>query len=225
MVLLMEKRIIYRYHSRIDTIYMNIIGRFACLNSCIFCGKPTNKDSDLSYPEEVYGKGLYLPESPNIETIFANLDKEVKPTDKVLAFVGLGEPLLYFPKVLKIIRRAKKKYSLITKVDTCGLVEPFFPDVIERLEEAGLDSIFISLNAVNSEDYSAICHPKVDNAFNHLLKFIKKANSSKIKTNVSFILDYEKDDIKTKSKEDYLKFALSLGLKEEQIIWREYMPI
>ena len=221
----MDKRIIYRYESGQDTIYLNIIGRFACLNSCVFCGKPTSLDGDLNYPEEVYGKGLYLHESPNIETVFNNLDKEIKPSDRVLAFVGLGEPLLYFPKVLKIIRRVKKKYSLITKVDTCGLAEPFFPNAVKRLEEAGLDTVFISLNAVNSEDYNTICRPKIDDAFTYLLRFIKDSNSSKIKTYVSFILNYEKNGIKTKSKEEYLDFALSLGIKEEQIKWREYMPI
>ena len=221
----MDRKIIYRYKSNPDTIYLNIIGRFACLNNCIFCGKPTCENENIDYPEDIYGTGLYLPESPNIETVLANLDKEIKPTDKILAFVGLGEPLLYFPKVLKIIRRAKKRYSLITKVDTCGLVEPFFPNAVERLEKAGLDTIFISLNAINSEDYSVLCQPKVDNAFNHLLSFIKKTNDSNIKMQISFILDFEKDGIVSKSKEEYLEFALSLGLKEKQIKWRKYMPI
>jgi wyosine [tRNA(Phe)-imidazoG37] synthetase (radical SAM superfamily) len=101
----------------------------------------------------------------------------------------------------------------------------FFSDAVNRLEEAVLDFILISLNAVNSKDYCAICQPKVDDVFNHLLSFIRRANSSKIKMYVSFILDCNKDDIQKKSKAAYLAFALSLGLREEQILWREYMPI
>ena len=220
----MTEKIIYRYESGSDTLYLNIIGRFACINSCVFCGKPV-EENDHSYPEHVYGEGLYLKESPNIEAIMDSIKKEIKPTDKILSFVGLGEPLLYFPKVLKILRKVKKEYILKTKIDTCGLVQPFFPNAIERLEEAELDMIYISLNATTAEEYKLLCRPKIDDAFFHLLNFIEKANASKIATYVSFILDYYSEEIQTKQKEEYLKFALSLRLKESQIKWRKYMPV
>ncbi|MCF7791099.1 MAG: radical SAM protein [Victivallales bacterium] len=221
----MKQKIVYRYDARKDTVYLNIIGRFACLNSCIFCGKPSEKDTDYSYPEDVYGEGLYLPESPKIEVVYRQLEYEIEPTDKLLAFVGLGEPLLYFPKVLKIIRKVKQKYNLRTKVDTCGLIEPFFSNAAERLAESGLDEIYISLNAVNAEEYNELCRPKIENAFAHLIDFLQRVNKTSIETYVSFILDFQQDGISTRPKKEYLKFAKSLGLKEEQVKWRVYAPV
>ena len=93
-----------------NTLYLNIIVNYACTNNCRFCSRP-RKSEDIGEPniyEKKAGSFLFLPTPPSIEEVMAAIDEEIKPDDKEIAIIGVGEPLIYAGKVLEIIRRVKE---------------------------------------------------------------------------------------------------------------------
>ncbi|VVB77973.1 FeMo cofactor biosynthesis protein NifB [uncultured archaeon] len=227
----MKGKIVYRFETPAypgSIVYINLISNYSCNNDCIFCGRPRKKE-DLGKPniyEKKANSSLYLKKSPSVEEIMRKLKKEIRPNDQEIAIIGLGEPLIYLPKVLMLIKNIKKKYpKIIIRVDTNGLVDCMYKNSAEKLKEAGLDQIRISLNAINKKEYDDLCQPKFKDAFKRLIQFIKDSQRLKMATYVSFVIDFQDKKIKSRKKEDYIKFAIYLGIKKENIILRKYMPI
>lgn len=211
-----------------NILYINLIANYSCVNDCKFCGRPRTKE-EIGRPniyEEETDSFLYLPKSPSIDEIMADIEKEIKPEDTELAFVGLGEPLIYLPKVVEVIKKVKERYNIKTRVNTGGLVRCMYPNAnpTELLEQTGLDEIRISLNAVNKIEYDELCKPVFDNAFPNLVSFVQECVNSKIKTYISFVVDFKDEIVKTRSQEEYTTFALSLGVNPGNIIFRKYRP-
>lgn len=231
----MKPKITYRFETPSypgNIIYVNIIANYSCPNDCLFCGRPRKKSefkTDNIY-EKKAGTNLYLPKSPTINQVMQEIDQEIKPDDQEIAFVGLGEPVLYFQKITEVLTQLNQKYNkpkkrIKTRIDTCGIIIHKHPHAATHLETASLDEIRISLNATNEQDYNQLCQPKVPNAFSHLIKFITECNKTSIDTRVSFVTNFQNQTIKTKSKKEYIEFAQSLGIKKENIILRNYIPI
>jgi MoaA/NifB/PqqE/SkfB family radical SAM enzyme len=124
---------------------------------------------------------------------------------------------------LKIIKAIKARYRIKTRIDTNGIVKCMYAEPVKELEQAGLNEIRISLNAINEKEYNLLCKPKFDNVFPNLLKFIKECTNSRINTYVSFVVGFENKNIPRRTKEEFEKFALSLGVKKHNIIFREYV--
>ncbi|MBU0666614.1 MAG: radical SAM protein, partial [Nanoarchaeota archaeon] len=147
----------------------------------------------------------------------------IQKKDTEIAFIGLGEPLMYLPKVIKIIKKIKEKYDIKTRVDTNGLVKCMYKDPVKKLVDAGLDEIRISLNAITKKEYDILCRPRFENAFENLISFVKECANSKIYTYVSFVTGFEHEKVKKRTEEEYSKFAESLGIKKENMILRKYV--
>lgn len=224
----MVSKIAYRFKSPIyqgEILYVNLIAGYSCTNDCIFCSRPRRKEQ-IGKPniyEKKAGSSLYLAESPTVEEVMESIDKEIKSADKEIAIIGLGEPLIYLPKVVEVISKIKAKHDIITRVDTNGLVRCRHKDAAEQLEKAGLDQIRISLNAINKKEYGQLCNPQYADGFPNLVSFVKECVRSNIETYVSFIVGFEDGAIKSRSKAEYEKFATSLGVKPENIIFRNHI--
>jgi TatD family-associated radical SAM protein len=135
-------------------------------------------------------------------------------------FCGIGEPLMYLDKVLDITKHIKKEYHKPVRINTNGQAYLIYPKrkVVKELEESGVDSISISLNAFDSKGYNLLHKPKhKKGAFDSVLKFVKDCNASSIYTMVSF-LEFPKLD-----KKKALEFTKSLGLKDEQVRFRPFI--
>ena len=230
----MKGNIVYRFKTPIypsNILYVNLIQGYSCVNNCRFCGRPRNK-KDIGKPN-IYEKKakscLYLEKSPEVETVFKKIDKKIKKNDKEIAFIGLGEPLIYLSKIINIIKKLKKKYPKIKiRIDTNGVTKainenPF--KVAKSLEKAGLDEIRISVNASNKKEYNKLCRPKFKDSFNNLIKFVKALNNSDFYTYISFVIGFSDKTVKTRSKKDYIKFAKKLGINKKKIILRNYVDI
>jgi GTP 3',8-cyclase len=220
----MSGSITYRA-GRPGVLYVNVIEKYDCQNKCIFCGRPHDRKETHADSFYEHGFSLYNSKSPNTEEVIESIRKNIKPDDKYLSFVGLGEPLLYLPKIIEIIKLSKEKFSAKININTNGLIGSVFPNVVKELELAGLDRISISLNASSESEYNKLCKSNVKKAYQHLLSFIKDCKKSKIETVISFILEYESAEAKTQAKESYFKFAEQLGFTEDDIHWRYYCPI
>jgi len=166
---------------------------------------------------------LYLNYQPTAKETYQSIIKNIKPDkDKFINFTGLGEPLMNFETILNLIKKIKKKYQIQTIVTTCGLIKLFYFTPAYKLEKAGLDEIHISVNAITEKDYISLCKPKFTNAYESLLSFVNDCLNSKIKTKISFVVNYK--DI-TKQADEYLKFAANLGISKNNVIFREYRVI
>lgn len=214
----------YRFETPIypgNILYVNLIENYSCTNDCLFCSRPRKKEDIGKHNiyEKKAGSFLYLPKSPSVEEVISSIGSEIKEDDKEIAIIGLGEPLIYFQKVIEIIRKVKEKYNIKLRVDTNGLVKCLYDNAAEKLEKARLDEIRISLNAINQEEYDLLCRPRLKNAFPKLIEFIKECNKSKIQTYISFIVGFDKK----RTEQEYKDFALSLGITHKNLILRKYI--
>lgn len=224
----MKGKIAYRFETPVypgNIVYVNLIANYSCINDCLFCSRPRSKE-DIGKPN-IYEKKaesfLHLSKAPSIKEILKSIGLIIKDSDKEIAIIGLGEPLIYLPKVIEIIKKIKKKYNIKIRIDTNGLVKCMYKNPTEKLEKSGLDKIRISLNAINEKEYNKLCRPKFDNAFQNLISFIKECVNSKINTYVSFVIGFEAEGVKKRTKKEFKQFALSLGVKSENIIFRNYV--
>lgn len=153
-----------------DKLYLNITNQ--CPNNCYFCLK--------NFKDGVGGFKLKLQREPPVKEILAELQNVInKKYWKEIVFCGFGESLARLDVVLEVSRWVKKNYGKIValRIDTNG--QGFLlnkgRDVIEELEEAGVDKISISLNAHDEKTYNEICRPSFENAFKSTLEFIERA--------------------------------------------------
>ena len=202
-----------------NILYVNIIANYACTNDCLFCSRPRTK-SELG-KENIYekkaGTSLYLPRSPSIDEVMGAIDEEIEKEDTEIAFVGLGEPFIYFSKLVKIISSINKQYRIKTRIDTNGIVKD--NNAAEQLARAGLDEIRISLNAINEQEYNMLCRPKVKGAFGKLVGFVRQSIETDIETKVSFVVGFDDG----RSQQEYIEFAESLGIPKDDVILRGYV--
>ncbi|MBU2561812.1 MAG: radical SAM protein [Nanoarchaeota archaeon] len=224
----MKGKIVYRFETPVypaNILYVNLIASYSCVNDCLFCSRPRD-EKQIGKPniyERKAGSFLFLPQNPSIDKVMGSIESEIRQDDSELAIIGLGEPLIYLPKVVEVIRRVKERYGIRTRVDTNGLVKCMYDDPADRLREAGLDEIRISLNAINEPEYEMLCQPKLTNAFPNLIGFVRECVDSGIDTYVSFVVGFERERIRKRTKEEYARFAESLGIRPDHIILRVYV--
>ena len=152
-----------------DSLYINITNK--CTNDCVFCVR--------NYRDGVYGFNLTLDYEPSPKEILEKLFPLISSKYKEIVFTGFGEPLTRLDDVCYISKEIKSKYpELSIRIDTNGLGELINPndDVIQRLTQAGVNALSISLNAENREKYNKICKPSFGlESFDAILSFAKKA--------------------------------------------------
>ncbi|MFA6064535.1 MAG: radical SAM protein [archaeon] len=226
----MKGHVAYRFSTPVypgNIVYTNLIRKHECPNNCRFCSRPRNGKpaKKPTIYEKKAGVSLFLERSPTVETAMKQLKATLKKGDKEIAFVGLGEPLTQFPKLIKILKKIKQQYKIRTRLDTNGILRGTYPNAAAKLKEAGLDEIRISLNATNAKDYQTLCRPAVKDAFFHLTQFIQECVACGIKTKVSFVTGFKTSEFKQQTKQELTEFAQTLGVTPEDIIFREYVPI
>lgn len=208
---------VYRFNGS-DSLYVNLVRRYACSNNCKFCSIPSKPGTNNVF-EIMAGTSLYLSKASKLHEIVRAIRGGINE-DREIAIVGLGEPLLNFDLVEEVVGYIKRNHEIRVRIDTNGLVGCWADDPVKRLEKAGLDEIRISLNAITSEDYKKLCKPKVENAFDTLVEFVREAVESSIDTKVSFVTGFEGI-----GSEGLVEFAQSLGVREEDVILRPYVHL
>ncbi len=163
-----------------SVLYLNITNR--CNNRCSFCPRNWEADRDGNVEGAYYVKGhnLKLDHEPSVEEIAEAMGK-VSPYREIV-FCGFGEPTIRLDVLLEIARRIRAKGQRV-RLDTNGLGSlhhgrNIVPDLVEVV-----DTISVSLNAANAEDYAKLCRPTEpegagEMAHGAVVDFIKKARSS-----------------------------------------------
>lgn len=157
----------------VKNLYLNITN--TCPNNCYFCLR--------NFKDGVGGFNLKLQREPAFKEVLNELQKVISRKNwNEIVFCGFGEPLARLDCVVEITRWLRKYYgkNVTVRVDTNG--QGFLlnkdRDVVWELKKAGVDKISVSLNAHDAETYKQVCRPTFENAFENVLKFIKKAKES-----------------------------------------------
>lgn len=132
-------------------IYINMTNRCPC--ACTFCLRQ-NADS-------VYGsEPLWLDREPTVEEVCASIDSwELSKYDEVV-FCGYGEPTERLDDLLIVAKHIKSKSNISIRINTNGLSDLIAGEPTAHRLEGLIDTVSVSLNATNAEDYLKVVRPK-----------------------------------------------------------------
>lgn len=133
-------------------IYVNMTNRCPC--NCTFCLRQTK--------ELLEGSNLWLENGePTVAEVLEEFGKYDLSVVKEVVFCGYGEPLERLYDICEVIDSLKKDYpNLAIRVNTVGLANLIYEkDITEELK-GRFDTVSISLNATNAEDFLALTRSK-----------------------------------------------------------------
>ncbi|MCI5824612.1 MAG: TatD family nuclease-associated radical SAM protein [Candidatus Gastranaerophilales bacterium] len=200
-----------------DTIVYELYGKTyinltnSCTNECEFCIR------DIK--DNVVGNNMWL-EHDNIigddviEALVANKDN----LKDEIVYCGYGEPTLRLSALIKSAKYIKENFkNKKIRLNTNGHGNLVYKaDIVPQLAQY-IDSVSISLNAQDEKTYNQISKPKIKNAYQGMLDFVKKCKENGIDTTVTVVThfkDYEIDVEKCR------QIAQVLGVKFRE---REYL--
>lgn len=155
--------IVYKYQ---NGIYVNVTNR--CTNRCEFCIRYT--------PSGVDHIDLWLEREPTAEEIISALEKNNYKDYKEVIFCGYGEPLMRFDVVMEVCKYIKKNSGVNVRINTNGHANHCAGRDVTPEMEGLVDTLSISLNASNAEEYQKICKCNFgEDGFYEMLDFAKKS--------------------------------------------------
>lgn len=140
--------ILYEVH---DNLYVNMTNRCPC--ACTFCLRQTKNEMNHS-------GSLWLEREPDVEEVIAEFDKFDMKKYRELVFCGFGEPAERLEELLKVAAFAKEKFNIPIRVNTNGLSDLIYGKDTAPMYEGLVDTISISLNTPNREEYLALTRSK-----------------------------------------------------------------
>lgn len=132
-------------------LYVNMTNRCPC--ACTFCLRQNG--------DGVYGSdSLWLQREPTVEEVCDSIAAWDMGKLDELVFCGYGEPTERLDDLLKVASFVKSKWSIPIRINTNGL-----SDLINGRKTAPelsglIDTVSISLNATNAQEYNELCRPK-----------------------------------------------------------------
>ena len=133
-------------------VYVNMTNKCPC--SCTFCLRQTKKMAE--------NNTLWLKEGePSVQSVKDLFSKYDLNLINELVFCGFGEPLERLYDICELIDYLRKTYpNLKTRVNTNGLANLIYnKDITPELKNR-FNTVSISLNAPNAEEYLALTRSK-----------------------------------------------------------------
>lgn len=133
-------------------VYVNMTNKCPC--SCTFCLRQTKKMAE--------NNTLWLKEGePSVQSVKDLFSKYDLNLINELVFCGFGEPLERLYDICELIDYLRKTYpNLKTRVNTNGLANLIFKKDITPELKNRFNTVSISLNAPNAEEYLALTRSK-----------------------------------------------------------------
>ena len=164
-----------------DTVYINLTN--ACTNSCIFCLR-TQKD-------DVCGKEMWHDDNYKLEDIVAQF-KTFEKSAKEVVFCGYGEPFLKKGMMKDFCTYLRKNYPYIKiRVNTNGHANAIYKMNVAEEFKGLIDSVSISLNSDNAEQYNEICRPSVNNAYQAMKDFAHSCKTAGMEVSMSIVTGFD----------------------------------
>ena len=146
-------------------IYVNMTNRCPC--SCTFCLR-NNSDS-------VYGSDpLWLDREPTVQEVCESIDTWDLSKYEEVVFCGYGEPTERLDDLLKVAQYIRDKSDIKIRINTNGLADLIWNERTAPKLRGLIDTVSVSLNATNKEDYLEIARPKFGiQSYEAMLEFTK----------------------------------------------------
>lgn len=146
-----------------ESIYVNLTNNCPC--SCSFCIRSSDKIKEFD--------DLWLKVEPTIQEVINEFEKHNLSKYKEVIFCGYGEPLTRLEAILEISNYLKgKREDINIRINTNGLGDLINKKEVAPLLSKTIDSVSISLNASNAEEYLRITKSKFGmESYEALLKF------------------------------------------------------
>ena len=146
-----------------NALYVNITNR--CSNRCSFC---IRNNGDGAYGSN----SLWLQKEPSCDEIFFDIAARDPEKYEELVFCGYGEPTERLDDLLTVAKRVKEHYTIPIRINTNGQSDLLHGKDTAPMYHGVIDTVSISLNAPNAEEYDRVCHSKFGTAaYNALLQF------------------------------------------------------
>lgn len=146
-------------------IYVNITNRCPC--SCTFCLRHNRAG--------IFGSdSLWLEREPDVEEICKSIDSWDLSQYSEVVFCGYGEPTERLGDLLKVAAYIKSKSNIKIRINTNGLSDLIWNEKTAPKLKGLIDTVSISLNTTNKEDYFKIVRPKFGiDSYDAMLSFTK----------------------------------------------------
>lgn len=146
-----------------DNLYINLTNRCTC--ACTFCVR--NKKDAVGSADS-----LWLEHEPSAQEVIDELKGwDLSPYHQIV-FCGYGEPTERLDVLLKVARYLKSVTATSIRINTNGLSDLSYGKDTAALLEGLIDSVSISMNAGNAENYLQITRSKFGiGSFDALLQF------------------------------------------------------
>lgn len=132
-------------------LYINMTNRCPC--SCTFCLR--------QHGDSVYGSDpLWLEREPSVKEVTDSIDSwNLNDFDEIV-FCGYGEPTERLDDLLLVAKHIKDNYNIKIRINTNGLSDLIHNKKTAPMLKGLIDTVSISLNATNAEDYNKVVRPK-----------------------------------------------------------------
>ena len=134
-----------------SSIYVNLTNRCPC--ACVFCLRH-NKDHVFN------ADSLWLDREPTVNEMCDSIDKWDLTKYNEIVFCGYGEPTERLDELLEVAAYIKSKGNIKTRINTNGLSDLIHGEKTAHKLKGLIDTVSISLNATNKEDYLKMVRPK-----------------------------------------------------------------
>ena len=175
--------ILYRVHKG---VYVNLTNR--CSSACTFCLRQTMDHVGESH-------SLWLEREPTAQEVEDEFRKWDMSQFEEIVFCGFGEPTCALPVLLEVARWLKTWCSLPIRINTNGQGSLINRRDIAPEFEGIVDTVSISLNTPNADEYHELVRSKFgDAAFQGMLDFareVRKYVPSVIMTTVDTTISHE----------------------------------
>jgi len=182
-------------------IYVNLTNRCPC--RCTFCLRH-NRDHVFD------SDSLWLEREPTVKEICDSIDRwDLTKYDEIV-FCGYGEPTERLDDLLEVAAYIKSKCNIKIRINTNGLADLIHSERTAPKLKGLIDTVSISLNATNKEDYLKVVRPKFGiESYDAMLRFTKDCTDYVPKVIMTVV------DVVTSKKEQELcrKICESVGAK------------
>ena len=172
-----------------NSIYINMTNRCPC--ACTFCLRHND--------DHVFNSGsLWLEREPTVSEVCESLDKWDLSKYEEVVFCGYGEPTERLDDLLEVAAYVKSKINIPIRINTNGLCDLIAGEKVAHKLEGLIDTVSISLNATNKEDYFKIVRPKFGiDSYDAMLDFTRDCTKyvpSVVMTVVDVVTTKEEQD-------------------------------
>lgn len=153
-----------------NSLYVNITN--ACTNRCDFC---IRNNGDGAYGSD----SLWLEREPSVSEIKTDIAASTPRKYDELVFCGYGEPTCRLDTMLQVCKWLREEYpSVKIRLNTNGHASLIAKKDVSEHFAGMFDTVSISLNASNAQDYQRICHSVFgEEAYGGMLDFAKRVKA------------------------------------------------